>query len=536
MKTFLSLLILIGTWGAAHANSCQTLLDTVATGGSNVLVHISAQGQAKLSQKLSKKLNVLTEYHPKTPQGLTRITDKLNKFFQNSDVKKYWKGFTPTVHISSLQMKAEIKNLKVAASFEKLIAESPTAKGVVLEAEIVLQSAQLKAQHAGLDIVAPGVGRLGLEQMSLSTLGPLTLRLPLYLNLEAGQAPEFRLLALSGLDFSKFNLQAKGLITPQIEISVDGHKLQLLQNEAIKETLERLLADQLANRSSQALAPQLLNYLNRGLATALTHLKLDRQVDLTNLQQMIGQNLGHQNLKGPLHLQLGLTQLQTQSDNSVVVGIKAEPSRAQTFSRDSKFCQISCRPHDVAVRVNTAILQSIVDQLWNNGLFSNMKLNGDSLSLLEPPQIEIYAPMPGTTSSQKLSLGLHVKPHHIQSAQNMINENFSMRIKLDMMIEPGADKQSVRIAPLGIRTEKIAFEESNLRAPFRLLAALTPNFLKPHIQNFIVNRLNTMITDGRLTRTIPLTLPEPLMEAMGLFRLNALSFDPNGQLYILLDL
>lgn len=501
---------------------------------SNLVVQISPQGQNRLSHILTQRLKSASAQLSQQNPAET-LSRNLTQVFQSREFKTYLGGFNPHVHIGQLDFDVQLEQIRVLTSFEKLQSIAEGRSGVWAEVEISLNHLNIQAQKMGVDLVAPGVGHTGVNHLAVSTQKPITVRVPFFLSLEGDSSPRVEILNLEGIQLTNLDVQFQDFILPKIEILIDGHKVDLIPKDSVWEKAITALKQQ---SLSKELAPQVLKYLNTAINQVLQTKAdtLNPSLNLSPVLSQISKALGNTLNSNDLRLDINLSQLNTRSDNSVLVGARVQPtSKIKTSQEPNRRCEISCWPHDMAVAVNRELMQDMINALWEKGFFSNIPVSNSQLvSLVEPPQLVSQSTVEGHNKAQKLALDLQIRPQQTRGMK-LTGDNFNLKLRMEIMIEMTPDGDGVKFDVLGFKADKIAFRESDLAFPLRLAAAFTPDFLKPQFQNMLVDKINSVVTDGRLKQTVLIKDLGPLDEMVGPVRMKALSFDSYGNLFFLID-
>jgi hypothetical protein len=548
MRAFVFLFLISfsgGLWAARCVEQLTNSNPIRFDNGSDVVLHIQPQGIAKLNKILNQKLRTHFDNSNAHKLDLENLSTEVADFLRRDLLKSYLSGFNPTIQLGSLEYQVSLEEVKVAASqklAEKYGLQDQAKKGLILEVELGLQSAAVRSSGAQIDVVAPGVGRFGYDNLEIKSLGPIKIHIPVFLAMKEGSGFEVQVLSLDGFSVSEIGFELDGLKVPQVELVIDGQKTTLLQNAELFENFRHQTSDLLThNDKVKALIPQVLRFLNQGFAQVLTRLeksqRLSHTLDLSPLIEQMASFIGSEAQKS-LNLLIEPRQLRMSENQGVILGAKLSLSSSEKMeTREGKqACEISCKPHDLAIAVNKDFMQETVNELWSKGFFNRMIVSpGRAVTLIEPPKIQALTSSK-SGNNQEVKISFHARPETNSGLNFFAKENFSVRLNATLSLSHSSDGKLLKIDLINVDTEGVIFNESDLKLPFRLAAKMTPGFVKEAIQSLILNQLSSIMTDGRLSQNVPLSSLGTLTDLLGPLKMTGIGFDRFGHLNVLIDL
>lgn len=166
---------------------------------------------------------------------------------------------------------------------------------------------------------------------------------------------------------------------------------------------------------------------------------------------------------------------------------------ARSLIRDKiQKCEMTCSDYDLAIVLNRNSLQEIVSQiLLRHDVSPLLRSVETDFVLLGVPQIGILKS--NFADELAVTVTLRLKPKSAHPIYQVVKPGFTFQLSLELRLALDPTLQTLTAKLDSIRPEGLSFSESDIRAPFQLLARLAPSKIKDTIHRELVHRVTREI-------------------------------------------
>ncbi|MFN8845321.1 MAG: hypothetical protein ACK5V3_03395 [Bdellovibrionales bacterium] len=206
-----------------------------------------------------------------------------------------------------------------------------------------------------------------------------------------------------------------------------------------------------------------------------------------------------------------LSQLTISPESDFSLGLKPQSA---TKSQNQK-CQISCEDFDFAVALNQSSLNTVVNQVFKIPQFQNhLKKSLQGLTLEKVQLVILEKQVTSNTLPFLVQLKLKVTPEH--ALWPLVRRDFMIHVQLRLEAQLGPEGKALQFDLQKIEPQALHFAENDFRFPLRLLAGLTPEFIKQRLHKSLVNLVHHQVKIHLPSIEFDSWLPFPALELVAL--------------------
>lgn len=443
--------------------------------------------------------------------GASPVAALLEKFIHTPRGRDLLSGYHPSFHLGPSRANVSVRDVSLQVSSNQT------------EVSAVIDLLEVQNASSRVDLISKGVGGLSLPAVSAKSVSPITVRVPVSVDVSSEGKVGFQFHELPHVDVSN------------LSVEMDGAKIP---TEKVFEFLHETGA-------VSKVRTQLLDFLNTQVAQQLSR-------EAKHSAQVVHPLTGAPLLKVEIS-----PQSLTADSKGLTAGIRARinpeekveaRSIAKSAGSSAKFhCPIGgangCPEYDGAIAVNQSLIQNLIGHLYESGAMSGLKAGDRTVSLVEPPKIQ-YLSSKGVESAETsdhaaayVKVGLRVRPDHLSGLEGMVlNQNFSIRTEVSLKAAPSKDGKGIEVQVLGANVDKYAVNEAGLRGPARMLAKLAsiaPSAVSDTVQNVVADAINSKLRNLASLPPVQLPLPKDASEHLGSVKIVGIQFDDQNNLYFL---
>lgn len=437
--------------------------------------------------------------------GASPVAALLDKFIHTPRGRDLLSGYHPSFHLGPSRANISVRDVSLQVN------------GNQTEVSAVIDLLEVQNASSRVDLISKGVGGLSLPAVSAKSVSPITVRVPVSVNMSPEGKVGFQFHELPHVNLSNLSVEMDGAKIPTEKVFEFLHETGVVSK----------------------VRTQLLDFLNTQVAQ-----QLSREAKHTA-------QVAHPMTGAPL-LKVEISpQSLTADSKGLTAGIRAklnpgERVEARSIAKNFQ-CPIGgtngCPEYDGAVAVNQSLIQNLIGHLYESGAMSGLKAGDRTVSLVEPPTIQ-YLSSKGAESFAKsdhaaayVKVGLRVRPDHLSGLEGMVlNQNFSIRTEVSLKAAPSKDGKGIEVQVLGANVDKYAVNEAGLRGPARMLAKLAsfaPSSVSDTVQNVVADAINSKLRNLASLPPIQLPLPKDASEHLGSVKIVGIQFDDQNNLYFL---
>jgi hypothetical protein len=207
--------------------------------------------------------------------------------------------------------------------------------------------------------------------------------------------------------------------------------------------------------------------------------------DFPQLAEALAQEWNLRLSKWSSLIPLRLNEVSLAKEGDFSLGIKTQTP----LKHQNQKCVITCENYDFAIALNQRGLNDFVAQAFKNSFVQkHLKKSLKGLLIEQAPLVLIEdQKIPGTLPLS-VQLKLKVTPQH--PLWTLVKEDFIIHLHLQLQARLGPGGKSLQFQLQNIQPQALHFSEKQFRLPLRLLAGLTPDFIKQTLHSSLVSFAN----------------------------------------------